>query len=167
MNIQFYWLVFFSQKKINVSSGFIKLLKFLSEIWIFCKMYFLINSNIYLIIVKLLSNIYLITVHARVLSRLSHVWLFATLWTVARQAPLSIGFSRQEYWSGLPCPLWGGLPDLRIEPTSVPPALQAGFLTTVPPRNPFICQKCSWRNCDVIQVGWLLLLVIDMLYIFN
>ena len=41
------------------------------------------------------------------LSRFSHVWLFATLWTVARQAPLSMGFSRQEYWSGLPFPPLG------------------------------------------------------------
>ena len=38
------------------------------------------------------------------LSHFSHVWLFATLWTIARQAPLSMGFSRQDYWSGLPCP---------------------------------------------------------------
>ena len=42
---------------------------------------------------------------------LSHVQLFATLWTIARQAPLSMGFSRQEYWSGLPCPYPGDLPD--------------------------------------------------------
>ena len=41
---------------------------------------------------------------ACVLSRFSCVWLFVTPWTVARQAPLSMGFSRQEYWSGLPCP---------------------------------------------------------------
>ena len=41
-------------------------------------------------------------------SRFSHVRLFVTLWTVAHQAPLSIGFSRQEYWSGLPCPSPGG-----------------------------------------------------------
>ena len=39
-----------------------------------------------------------------VLSLFTHVRLFATLWTAARQAPVSIGFSRQEYWSGLPCP---------------------------------------------------------------
>ena len=43
------------------------------------------------------------------LSRFSHVRLFATLWTVARQASLSMGFSRQEYWSGLPCPPLGDL----------------------------------------------------------
>ena len=50
-----------------------------------------------------------------VLSRFSHVQLFATLWTVAHQASLSMGFSRQEYWSGLPCPPPGDLPDPGIE----------------------------------------------------
>ena len=50
--------------------------------------------------------------------------LFAILWTIAHWAPLSMGFSRQEYWSGLPCPSPGDLPNLGIEPTSpVPPAL--------------------------------------------
>ena len=48
------------------------------------------------------------------------------LWTVAFQAPLSMGFSRQEYWSGLPCLPPGNLPDSGIKPTS--PALQADFL---------------------------------------
>ena len=43
--------------------------------------------------------------HMCILSRFSHVQLFATPWTVAHQAPLSMGFSRKEYWSGLPCPL--------------------------------------------------------------
>ena len=62
---------------------------------------------------------------ACVLSRFSCVWLFATLWTVARQAPLSMGFSRQEYWSGLPCPPPGDLPDPGIEPEfPVAPTLQ-------------------------------------------
>ena len=50
------------------------------------------------------------------LSRFSHVWLFATLWTVARQAPLSMGFSRQEYWSVLPCLLQGIFPTHRLNP---------------------------------------------------
>ena len=49
---------------------------------------------------------------------LSCVWLFATPWTVAYQAPLSMGFSRQEYWSGLPFPSPGDLPDPGIEPRS-------------------------------------------------
>ena len=52
---------------------------------------------------------------------LSHVWLFAALWTVANQALLSMGFSRQEYWSGLPFPFSGDLPNPGIEPRS--PAL--------------------------------------------
>ena len=50
---------------------------------------------------------------------LSCVQLFVTLQTVARQAPLSLGFSRQEYWSGLPCPPPGDLPDPGIEPGSL------------------------------------------------
>ena len=49
---------------------------------------------------------------------LSRVQPFATLWTVALQAPLSVGFSRQEYWSGLPFPTLGDLPNPGIEPTS-------------------------------------------------
>ena len=59
---------------------------------------------------------------------LSRVQLFATLWTVALQAPPSMGFSRQEYWSGLPFPSPGDLPDPRIKPRS--PALQADALTS-------------------------------------
>ena len=55
---------------------------------------------------------------AYMLSYFSHVRLFATPWTAARQAPLSIGFSRQEYWSGVPCPPPGNLPDPGIKPAS-------------------------------------------------
>ena len=62
---------------------------------------------------------------------LSRVQLFATPWGVARQAPLSMGFSRQEYWSGLPCPPPGELPDPGIKPRS--PALQADSLPSEPP----------------------------------
>ena len=62
---------------------------------------------------------------------LSHVRLFVTQWTVAYQAPLSKGFSRQEYWSGLPFPSLGDLPDPGIEPRS--PTLQADALTSEPP----------------------------------
>ena len=60
----------------------------------------------------------------------SHVWLFATLWTVAYQAPLSMGFSRQEYSSGLPFPSPGDLPNPGIEPR--PPILQADALPSKP-----------------------------------
>ena len=57
----------------------------------------------------------------------------ATLWTVAHQAPLSMGFSRQEYWSVLPCPPPGHLPDPGIELASLmSPALSGGFFTTSP-----------------------------------
>ena len=62
---------------------------------------------------------------------LSHIWLFATLWTVAHQAPLSMEFSRQEYWSGMPWLLPGDLPDPGIKPTSLTfPALAGRFFTT-------------------------------------
>ena len=70
---------------------------------------------------------------------LSHVQLFATPWTIACQAPLSLGFSRQEYWSGLPFPSPGDLPDPGIEPESfVSPALAGGFITTAPPGKPHL-----------------------------
>ena len=65
------------------------------------------------------------------LSHFSCVRPFATLWTVPHQAPLSMGFSRQEYWSGLPCLPPGDLPDPGVEATSLKsPALADGFFTT-------------------------------------
>ena len=68
---------------------------------------------------------------------LSHVRLFKTLWTIARQAPLSLGFSRQEYWRGLPFSSPGDLPDSGIESRSpVSPALQADSLLCEPPGEP-------------------------------
>ena len=63
-------------------------------------------------------------------SMLSHVKLFAAPWTVACQAPLSIEFTQQEYWSGLPFPSPGDFPDVRMEPVSLSsPALQADSLS--------------------------------------
>ena len=68
------------------------------------------------------------------LNNLSCVWLLATLWTVAHQAPLCVGFSRQEYWSGLPCTPPGDLSNLGIKPTAVmSSALAGGFLPGAPP----------------------------------
>ena len=62
---------------------------------------------------------------------LSHVWLFATPWTVARRTPLSMEFSRQEYWNGLPSPSPGDLPEPGIEPLSLEsPALAGMFFTS-------------------------------------
>ena len=65
---------------------------------------------------------------------LSRVQLFAAPWSVAYQAPPSMGFSRQEYWSGLPCPPLGDLSNPGIKPRSS--ALQAGSLSSEPPGKP-------------------------------
>ena len=80
---------------------------------------------------------------------LSHVQLFESLWTIARQAPLSMRFSRQEYWSGFPCPPPGVLSSPGIEPAS--PALAGTFFTTEPPGKPsplpcavLSCFSCVW-----------------------
>ena len=67
----------------------------------------------------------------------SHVQLSATPGTVAHQAPLSMGFSQQEYWSGVPFPPLGDLPDPGIKFMSpVAPALTGGFFTAEPPGKP-------------------------------
>ena len=69
------------------------------------------------------------------------VWLFATLWTVAHQASLSMEFSRQEYWSVLPFPSLGDIPSPGMEPVSLPsPPMAGGFFATVPPGKPH-----KWR----------------------
>ena len=69
------------------------------------------------------------------LSCFSRVQLFVTPWiTIACQTPLSMRFSRQEHWSGLPCPSPGDLPDTGIKPVS--PALAGGFITTELPGKP-------------------------------
>ena len=68
------------------------------------------------------------TTYSSVVWTLSRAQLFETPWTVTCQAPLSMGFSRQEYWSGLPFPSPGDLPNPGIEPRS--PALQADSLPT-------------------------------------
>ena len=68
---------------------------------------------------------------------LSGIQLFATLWTLACQAPLSVELSRQEYWSGLPFPSPGNLPDPGIKPTfPVSPALQAESVQPELPGKP-------------------------------
>ena len=68
---------------------------------------------------------------------------FVTPWTVAHQAPLSMGFSRQEYWSGWPCPPPGDCPKPGIQPTApaTSPALAGGFFITEPPRKPVVMIK--------------------------
>ena len=68
-----------------------------------------------------------------VLSCFSHIQLFAILWTIAHQALLSVGFPRQEYWSELPCPPPGDLPNPGIEPTSLMSPPFAGTFFTAEP----------------------------------
>ena len=73
----------------------------------------------------------LVAYFMHVLSHFSHVWLFVTLWTNTHQALLAMGFSRQEYWSELPCPPPGDLPDPGLKPASLKsPALTGRFFTT-------------------------------------
>ena len=88
------------------------------------------------------------------LSCSSCVQLFATPWTVAYQAPLSMGFSRQECWSGLPCPPPGGLPNPGMEPEPVSlmsPALAGRFFTTRKrKRSRSSCLTlCDPRDCHI------------------
>ena len=75
---------------------------------------------------------------------LSCVRLFETPWTVAHQAPLSMGFSRQEYWSGVPFPSPGDLPNPGIKPGS--PALRADVLSSEPPGK-----GCDWGSGEEIK----------------
>ena len=74
---------------------------------------------------------------------LSHVQLLLTPWTVACQAPRSLGFPRQEYWGGLPFPSPGGLPSPGTEPAS--PALAGEFFTMKPPGKPLMHLFFSFR----------------------
>ena len=68
-------------------------------------------------------------------SHFSHIWLFVTPWTIAHQAPLSMGFSRHEYWSGLPCPPLGDLSDPGILCLLY---WQLGSLPLAPPGKPYM-----------------------------
>ena len=107
------------------------------------------------------------------LSHFGHVQLIAILWTAACQAPLSMGFFRQEYWSGLPCPTQGDLPDPGIKPSSLmSPTLVGRFFTTSATREtqtslsihiiPWKPNKGTvsspfykWRNSRSREVMWL------------
>ena len=82
--------------------------------------------------------------------RHAHARLFATPWTIARRAPLSMGFSRQEYWSMLPCPPPGDLPDPGTEPVSfMSPAMASRFFTTSATwEAPHVCEM----HCQIILI---------------
>ena len=95
--------------------------------------------------------IYVALVCECMLSRFTCVWFCATQWIVDCQAPLSVGFSRQEYWSGLPCPSPGDLSNSGIKPRC--PALWTNSLPTKPLGKPqwvnsnaFINMKCIFPN---------------------
>ena len=92
--------------------------------------------------------------HGSEVKSLSRVQLFSTPWTVAHQAPPSMGFSRQEYWSGLPFPSPGDLSNPGIEPRF--PALQADALTSEPPGEPWLsCLRLScMRSMEVKGIIW-------------
>ena len=98
---------------------------------------------------------------------LSRVWLFATPWTVDYLALPSMGFSRQEYWSGLPLPSPGDLPDPRIEPWS--PAFQADALTSEPPGEnitffrlgPKSSAIATWLSLLLSPTDWLKIRIPD------
>ena len=95
---------------------------------------------------------------------LTRVQLFATPWTVAYQAPPSMGFSRQEHWSGWPFPSPGDLPDPGIEPRSL--TLEENALTSEPPGKPYLQKElyyfafqqamnesyCCWVSSEVLAV---------------
>ena len=105
--------------------------------------------------------------HCFVVVELSRVRLFSTLRTVARQAPLSMGFSRQEYWSGLPFPPPGNLPDSGIKPTS--PALQADFFVTELPGKPTLLYECLSSSVFRLPPGLcqpVLSTVIDLAHLY-
>ena len=108
---------------------------------------------------------------------LSCVQLFATLWTVAHQAPLSREFPRQENWSGSPFPPPGDLPDPSIKPAS--PALAGGFFTAKPPGKPhktyfslpffliWVCTSPARHSCSWSPFSLVYKLVSHLLFFFN
>ena len=84
-----------------------------------------------------------------VLSHFRRIQLFAALWTVAHQAPLSMGFSRQELWSGLPYPPPGDLPNPGIEPMSLTfPALAGEFFTTRVTWEALVCYRLIQKESN-------------------
>ena len=86
---------------------------------------------------------------------LSHIWLCATSWTVAHQAPLSMGFPRQGYWNGLSFPTPGGLPDPGIKLQSLEsPELAGGFFTTSTTWEALIILKCLDREGGSLSPYW-------------
>ena len=83
---------------------------------------------------------------------LNYVQLFVTPWTVAHWAPLAVGFSRQEYWNGLPFPTLGDRPDSGIEPLSpASPALSGRFFTSEAPIFPLLGGYICASSCQPLS----------------
>ena len=97
---------------------------------------------------------------------LSYIQLFVTPWTVALQAPLSMGISRQEYWSGLPCPLPGDLLDPRIQPASPPaPALQVDSYPWASKEASYVAAD-SVHPWEVVSLGFIYIAVLSWNFLF-
>ena len=110
------------------------------------------NSGVHWACARVLSQGMVVNVNLCMIRCFSRVWLFVTSWTIAHQAPLSMGFSKQEYWSELPCPTPGDLPDPRIKLTSpTSPALQSDSLPTEASGKP--CIYLNWRYFK-INMNW-------------
>ena len=105
----------------------------------------MVENNIY---------IYCCVCRCACICMLSHVQLFETPWIVAHRAPLSMEFSRQEYWSGLPFPSPGDLPDPEAEPAFlVFPALAGRFFTIALPGKPvYVCMCVCMYVCVYIYI---------------
>ena len=86
-------------------------------------------------------------------SHFCHVWLYAIPWTTAHQVPLSMGFSRQEYWSGLPFPPPGDLTDPGVKPRS--PVLQEDSLLSEPPEKPISFTFTNFISKENVCAQWL------------
>ena len=93
---------------------------------------------------------------------LHHARLFATPWTIAWQAPLSMGFSRQEYRNGLPCPPSGDLPDPGIKPGC--PALQVDTLLLSHWGSPYVHPCCCTWHYFILFYGWLYIYIYIYIY---
>ena len=103
-----------------------------------------------------------IDIYVGVLRHFSHIWLFKTLWTAAFPAPLSMGFSRQEYWCELPCSPPGDLPNPGIEPVSLmSPACARVFFTTTAAFIYIYNQASLFFTVIVLSVSFLIFIMIS------
>ena len=152
IHIQLFFSFFFFLVRVGNENNYLGL-KLILGIWINCFNFLFHSDNgdfAVKVTLKHKASLLLISLAVVVVQSLSHVRFFATLWTVARQAPLSMEFFRQEYWSGLPFPSPGDLPDPGIEQTS--PALAGRFFTTEPLGKPCVQYKRKFTICLMLMI---------------